>query len=339
MTGRTGGEGKLAGPVLVTGATGFTGRVVVNKLCRLGLEVRAIARPSSSRAGMEDWPVEWFPGQVYDPDTVSRAMAGVRTVFHMAAAYRQAGIEEEEYARVHVESTRLIAHAAAREAGFQRLVHVSTVGVHGHIEHPPADETAPFAPGDSYQRTKAEAETWLHEYARQAGLPYTVIRPAAIYGPGDRRLLKVFKMARAPFFVLLGRGACLYHLVHVDDLADTLLCAGWHPAALGEAFICGDPEPTPLEEMGRIIASELGRPLRVVRLPAGPFFLLADLTEAVCKPLRIAPPIYRRRVAFFTKDRAFHTAKLRERLGVAFAWTPETGLRATARWYREHGWL
>ena len=325
--------------VLVTGATGFTGRVLLRKLCARPLRVRAIARESSNRGDLESLPVEWVVGPVYDPATVQKAMEGVEVVFHVAAAYRDPGIVDAEYRRVHVDSTQRLATAAAQRSGFRRFVHVSTVGVHGHIERPPADETAPFHPGDVYQRTKAEAETWLHGFARENALPYAVIRPAAIYGPGDRRLLKVFRMAKAPFFVMLGRGRCLYHLIHVDDLTEALIRAAWHPAALGEAFICGNPEATPLEDMGRIIASELGRPFRPIRLPAGPFFALADLTEAVCRPLKIAPPLYRRRVAFFTKDRSFDTRKIRERLGFTCAWETEAGLRATARWYREQGWL
>ena len=325
--------------VLVTGATGFTGQALLRKLCARPLRVRALARGSSARDGLADLPVEWITGQVYDPGTVQTAMAGVEYVFHVAAAYRDPGIADAEYRRVHVDSTRLLAEAAARQPGFRRFVHVSTVGVHGHIEHPPADETAPFHPGDIYQRTKAEAETWLHGFAREQGLPYAVLRPAAIYGPGDRRLLKVFRMANAPVFVLLGRGRCLYHLIHVDDLTEALIRAAWHPAALGEAFICGNPAATPLAEMGRIIAAELGRPFRPVRLPAAPFFALAALTEAVCRPLHVAPPLYRRRVAFFTKDRSFDTRKIRARLGFACRWEAEAGLRATARWYREHGWL
>jgi len=325
--------------VLVTGGTGFTGQVLLRKLCDLGLQVRAIARGTSRRDTLSDLPVEWVTGNVYDREVVQKSVDGVAYIFHVAASYRQAGVDDSEYHQVHVESTRQLAEAVLNEPGFKRFVHVSTVGVHGHIEHPPADETAPFAPGDIYQRTKAEAETWLHDFARKNNLPYTVIRPAAIYGPGDRRLLKLFKLAKAPVYVLLGRGQCLYHLIHVDDLTEAIIRAAWHPAALGEAIICGDPEAVSLEKMGRIIADELKRPFRLVRLPVWPFFLVADITEAVCKPFGISPPIYRRRVAFYTKDRSFDTGKLRNKLGFSYRWNTEAGLRATTRWYQEHGWL
>lgn len=326
--------------VLVTGATGFTGSVLVRKLCERGAAVRAIARASSNRAGLQGLPVEWIEGNVYDPDTVARAVAGVDIIFHVAAAYREAGITDETYRKVHVESTQLLARAARQVPGFRRFVHVSTVGVHGHIEHPPADEDYAFSPGDLYQETKAEAELWLREFGRQEGLPFTVIRPAAIYGPGDRRLLKIFKMATWPLFPVLGsRRGQLYHLIHVDDLTEIILLAGVHPAAVGEVFIAGDPAAMALADIVGIIGREYGRSIRPVRIPAWPFFRAAAVCEAVCRPFGWSPPIYRRRVAFFTKDRSFNTSKLRNRLGYVYRRTTEEGLRETARWYREQGWV
>ncbi|OVE76031.1 oxidoreductase [bacterium E08(2017)] len=325
--------------VLVTGATGFTGQVLVRKLCGMGLKVRAIARESSDVSALKDLDIEWCRGDVYDQQTVSDAAKDIEYIFHVAAAYRDAGITDEDYQKVHVESTKLLATAVAGREGFKRFVHTSTVGVHGHIENPPIDEEGPFNPGDIYQETKLEAEKWIHSFAAEKNLPYTVIRPAAIYGPGDKRLLKVFKMAVKPLFVLLGNGKCLYHLIHVEDLTDVMILAATHPDAQGEAFIVGSPAAVTLEEMGRVIAARLGVKHKVIRLPVGPFFLAGDICESVCKPLGISPPIYRRRVAFFTKDRSFDTKKLRDKLGYKCKYTDEEGLGETAEWYREKGWL
>ncbi len=326
-------------PVLVTGATGFTGAVLTRKLAGAGLQVRAIARPSSNLEQLRDVPVQWFRGDVFDPAVVDAAARGVAYIFHVAAAFREARHADEMYARVHVASTQLLAQAALKNPGFQRFIHVSTVGVLGHIAHPPADETTPMNPGDIYQRTKAEAETWLTGFARARGLPFTVIRPAAIYGPGDTRLLKFFRMAARPWMIMLGRSRGLYHLIHVDDLTNVIILAATHPAALGEVFICGNPESITLENMARIVARTLGRRLRVIRLPAWPFFLAADVCEAVCRRLGIEPPIHRRRLAFFTKDRSFNTVKLRERLGYRPLHPDADGLAETARWYCRQGWL
>lgn len=325
--------------ILVTGATGFTGAILARKLVERGADVRAIARASSSLESLKDLKIEWFRGDVFDPAVVNAAMKDVEYVFHIAAAYREAGIADEVYHKVHVISTQLLAEASLKNPGFKRFVHVSTVGVHGHVENPPADEEYPMNPGDIYQETKAEAETWIRDFAPKHKLQFVVLRPAAIYGPGDRRLFKVFKMASWPFFPILGHGKCLYHLVHVDDLTEIMMLAATHPAAAGQVFISGNPEPASLEGIAGTIAGTLGRKLRVIRIPAWPFFVASAICEAICKPLRIEPPLYRRRVAFFTKDRAFNTAKLRNLLGYSFKYTNESGLRQVTEWYVANGWL
>ena len=326
-------------PVLVTGATGFTGSLLTRKLVAAGLKVSAVARASSNLEPLKDLPIAWFRGDVYDEAVMKAAMQGQAYVFHAAASLREAKGRYEDYWNVHVRSTQLIAEAAVANPGFKRLVHVSTFGVHGHVEHPPGTEESPFAPGDDYQRTKLEAESWLRDFAAQHTLDYTIMRPAAIYGPGDRRLLKLFKMAMRPCFPLLGRGKCMYHLVHVDDLTNVFLIAATHPAARGEAFVCGGDASIPVAEIARIVAGHFNVKSRIIRLPIGPFFLLADLCEAVCKPLRIEPPIYRRRVAFYSKDRDFDVSKMRNVLGYQPRFSNRDGLLQTADWYVAQGWM
>ena len=328
-----------ASTVLVTGATGFTGRHLVNKLLAQNVRVRVLARPSSRAQELRALGCEVLEGEVYDPDVVRVACEGVTYLFHIAAAFRDAGVADDIYFKVHVQSTQLLAKAVDGRPGFKRFVQVSTMGVHGHIEHPPGNEDSPYAPGDLYQETKLEAELWIREFAKTHGLSLTVIRPTGIYGPGDRRLLKIFKMSKWPIFPILGYGKCLYHLTHVDDLTNALLLAAVHPRAEQEVFLCGDPEAIALEDIVRT-AAEVTRHLpRIVRIPVTPFFWLADLCEVVCKPLKIAPPIYRRRVAFYTKDRSFDTSKLRNYLGFEHNYTNRTGIIQTVQWYREQGWL
>lgn len=327
------------GPVLITGATGFTGSHLIRRLAGAGVSVRAIARPSSDRRAFDDLKIEWFIGDVFDPALVNQAVDGAQHIFNIATLYRSPSATEEDHRRVHVDGTRLLAEAAARQPGFQRFVHVSTVGVHGHIEHPPADENAPFAPGDEYQRTKAEAERWLVDFTARHSLDYTIIRPCAIYGPGDKRLLKLFRMARRRWCPIIGNKPCLYHLIHVDDLVAIMIRAATHPAAAGQAFIAGDPAPVPLDELLGMMAEAQGRRTSIIRLPMAPFWAVAVACEAICKPLDINPPLYRRRLKFFTNDRSFNTNKLQSTLGYSCMHTPGTGLKATADWYQNKGWL
>ncbi len=325
--------------VLVTGATGFTGAVLVEKLLKAELKVRALARQSSNIEPFEGLDIQWFRGEVYDEQIIRQAMEDVSYVFHVAAAFRDAKSTEQDYRNVHLVSTQLIVKEAVKNPDFKRLIHVSTMGVHGHIENPPGDENSPFSPGDDYQITKAEADKWLTEFSSTSSFPYTIIRPCAIYGPGEKRLLKLFKMATKTYFPILGSGKCWYHLVHVEDLANAMIVAATEEKALGEAFIIGSKEPIKLEDMAAIIAKEYGRKIQVFRAPIWPFFLIADICELVCKPFKIEPPIYRRRVAFYSKDRNFSTEKMQEVLGYTPLWGNEEGIVQSARWYLDKKWL
>jgi nucleoside-diphosphate-sugar epimerase len=326
-------------PVLVTGATGFTGLNLTRKLAEAGLKVSALARESSDISPLADLDIQWYRGNVFDEQTVARAVGGQHYIFHLAAAFREARSTDLDYRNVHLKSTQLICKEAAKNPDFKRYIHISTIGVHGHIDNPPANENYRFAPGDEYQRTKLMAEEWLNDFAARAKLPYTIIRPAAIYGPGDKRLLKLFKMALQPVFVLLGRGKCMYHLVHVDDLTNVIIIAATHPEAQGGAFIAGSPEPIAVADIAKIVAEYCNKNFRLIRLPIGPFFLAADLCEFICRPLKIEPPLYRRRVAFYSKDRHFDVSKMRHVLGYEPRYNNREGLIETAAWYKKQGWM
>ncbi len=326
--------------ILVTGGTGFTGKHLLQRLSETDATVRVIARETSDRSDLADLNIDWVIGEVYDPKTVEQAMRDVTYVFHVAAAYREAKIDDKTYWNVHVKSTQLLAHEAQKLSGFKRFIHTSTVGVHGHIDMPPADESYRFAPGDEYQNTKVEAEQWIRDFADQHRLPVTVVRPAAIYGPGDRRLLKVFKLAKLPVCPILGFGyKGLYHLIHVDDLVSFMILAAVHSSTEGQVYICGNDQALSIQDIVRLISKRLGRKPRFVRLPVTPFFWLGDLCEAICKPLNIEPPIYRRRVAFFTKDRSFNTTKMRNDTGFEYRFSNDQGIEELTDWYVKQGWL
>lgn len=325
--------------VLVTGGTGFSGKNLLRKLITENVEVHSIARPSSKvDEDLED-AVTWYRGDVYDPTVVEEAVDSVNYVFHLAACFRDPRADTEEYRKVHVESTRLLAEAALQQPNFQRFVHTSTIGVHGHVEDPPADETAPYNPGDLYQETKLEGELWIREFAAEQDLPLAVVRPAAIMGPTDRRLLKLFKFARYGAFPLLDGHDTQYHLIHVEDLTDCMLLMAHNPDALGEVFICGNAEPTSVVEILTQIGDMLDRKVRFIHLPSGPLFMLADATEWVSDRLGVEPILYRRRMAFFTKDRAFDTSKLQDVLEFDHRYDNESGIRDTIRGYMDRGWL
>lgn len=325
--------------VLVTGATGFTGRVLTRRLVEAGADVRVIARPESTRGDLATLPIRWVTGQVYDEATVRQATDGVEIVFHLATTYRHAGAREDENRRVHITSTQLLARAVTEQPRFKRFVHMSTIGVHGDISHGVANEDSPFRPGDIYQATKAEAERWIKNYATDQGLPLTILRPCGIYGPGEERFFKLFRMANRRTLFLLGKPGHGIHLIHVEDLVRMAMVAALHPAALNETFICGTPSNISLERMAELIAGALGHSIRVIRLPALPFYVAGFLCEWLYRPFHKDPPLHRRRVGFFTKTRSFDTSRIRDRLGYICEYPDEIGLAQVARWYVEQGWI
>jgi len=323
--------------ILITGGTGFTGVHLVKTLCATGATVRVIARASSNREQLADLNIEWYTGDVFDEATIEKAIKGATYIFHVAAAYREAKISDQVYWNVHVKSTQLLAKHALYEPQLKRFLHTSTIGVHGHIEEPPADENYRFAPGDEYQNTKVGAEEWIKEFAKENSLP---LRPAGIYGPGDRRLLKVFKMAKLPVCPILGMNTKnLYHLIHVEDLVAFMVHAVQQKQTVGEVYICGNDSAISFKDMVSSIAERLGKKATFLRMPVTPFFILGDVCEAICKFLNIEPIIYRRRVAFFTKDRSFDTSKMRDHAGFECKYANEEGLKLLCDWYKEQGWL
>jgi nucleoside-diphosphate-sugar epimerase len=218
-------------------------------------------------------------------------------------------------------------------------VHCSTVGVHGDVQHPPANEDAPLAPGDVYQETKLQGERIAREASAATGVEVVIARPTGIYGPGDRRLLKLFRGVARRRFVVLGNGRIFYHLTYIDDLVEGFRLCGEVPRAAGRTYILAGAEVTTLNELVGLIASEAGvRPPRL-RLPVWPVWLAGAACEAVCVPLGIEPPLYRRRVDFFTKSRAFDIARARAELGYDPAVTLREGIRRTLEWYRREGWI
>ena len=277
-------------------------------------------------------------GDLESREALDRLVEGADAVLHVAAVYRTAGHPDSYYRDVNVGGTERLLEAAAA-AGVRRFVHTSTVGVHGHVENPPADETAPVAPGDVYQATKAEAEALALEFHRRRGLPVAVVRPGAIYGPGETRLLKLFRAIARGRYALVGDGQSFYHPVYIDDLVQGFILALEGEDAVGESFLICGPEYVTQADLAALVAKHTGGRVLPFRIPARPIQLAGDIVEAICVPLGIEPPLHRRRVDFWTKSRAFSIEKARRVLGYDPQVHLEEGIARTAVSYQEAGWL
>lgn len=328
--------------VLVTGVTGFTGGHLARHLLARGTHVRGLVRAKSlgrpEVQALREAGVEIVTGDLADAAAVAAACHGVDVVYHIAATYREAGQPDAAYRAINVTGVRNIVEGA-RAAGVRRVVHCSTGGVHGHVANPPANEDAPFNPGDVYQDTKLEGEQVARAAGEAGGLEVVIARPIGIYGPGDRRFLKMFRGIARRQFPVLGSGEVFYHLTYIEDLCEGFRLCGDVPGAAGRTYILGGPRYTTLNELVALIADALGVKPLPFHLPVWPFWVAGALCEAICVPLRIEPPLYRRRVDFYTKSRAFDTTRARTELGYAPAVDLQDGIRRTIAWYREQGLL
>jgi 2-alkyl-3-oxoalkanoate reductase len=325
--------------ILVTGGTGFTGAALVLKLLELGHKVRSLDCRSGIRLdALKKAGAELITGSITDMDTVKASAANVDIVFHLAAAFRELNVPDSHYYEVNVAGTRNVMEAATAQA-VKKVIYCSTQGVHGHIHNAPGDENSPIAPEDYYQETKYLGEQVVMEYAR-TGYPTLILRPTAIYGPGDPgRFLMIFKWAKRGFFPMFGDGKTFYHPVYIDNLVDAFILSMESDKGDGDAFIIADEDYHPIAELVTRTGQALGKPLRIGYFPITPLVWAGHLCEKACKPLGLTPPIFPRRVDWFRQVRAFKIDKAKALLGYAPRIDLDEGLRRTAIWYARERYL
>jgi len=277
-------------------------------------------------------------GSVTDREIVNQAMKDVQIVFHLAAAFRELNVPNSFYRDVNVGGTKNVLEAAF-EHKVRKFIYCSTCGVHGNVDNPPGGEDAPIQPADYYQRTKYEAEPLVNEYNKK-GMKTTIIRPAAIYGPGDpERFFMIFKRVAKGTFPIFGNGKTLYHPLYIDNLVDAFLLAMQNGKGDGEAYLIADEEYVGVEALVRKVGEALGVAVKTPHYPVMPLVVAGQICETLCKPFRIAPPIFPRRVDWYRQNRAFKIDKAKRDLGYQPRVGLEEGLRRTAEWYKTEGCL
>jgi nucleoside-diphosphate-sugar epimerase len=326
--------------ILVTGGTGFTGKALVKRLLDLGHTVVALDYKEGVKTEeLRQWGAEVIIGSVTDREVVRRCMAGVEVVQHLAAAFREMNVPDTYYHEVNVGGTR-VALEEAQRAGVRKFVYCSTCGVHGNIDHPPGGEDAPIQPADYYQRTKYLAEPVVTEFHDKGLLQTCILRPAAIYGPGDpERFFLIFKRVASGTFPMFGNGKTLYHPLYIDSLVDALLLAMEEGKGDGQAYLIADEHFVEIETLVRKVAQAMGVEVKIPHFPVLPVVIMGHICEKLCRPLGVTPPIFPRRVDWYRQNRAFKIDKAKRELGYAPVIDLDEGLKRTAQWYRQEGYL
>jgi len=297
----------------ITGATGFVGGHLLDQALAAGHEVRALTRrPQNSRDG-----VTWIEGALDRSDSLDRLAEGTEAVIHVAGVINapdKAGFEAGNVA-----GTAAILDAA-EQAGVKRFVHVSSL--------------AAREPGLSlYGASKARSEALVEA----AELPSAIVRPPAVYGPGDHEMLELFRMAKRGFVLLPPRGRLA--VIHAEDLARLLLTAAASDSPSGTTIEPDDGRPNGWshEELGKALGRAVGREVVTISTP-----------RALLRAGALIDGLVRRRRAKLTSDRVAYFCHPDWTIASARSvpptlWKPaidtEKGLADTANWYRAKGWL
>jgi len=318
----------------VTGVSGFVGGRLAAALARRGDAVKGLihARPVPPA---EDVAV--VRGDINDGGLLAEAFRGVDIVFHCAAALGASSLGEKGFRAVNAGGTKTVL-AAARRSGVGRVVHFSSAGVLGRVkEGRAADEGHPLDPRDAYDRTKLEGER-IALAAAGEGLDVVVVRPGWVYGPGDRRTLKLVRAVARRRFALVGRGRTLQTPVYVDDLVEgTLLVAA--EGRGGEIYNLAGSELLTVAEMAAEIAAALGVRRPKARLPVFPARLAAWMLGGMFGFFGREAPLNPSRLAFFLHPKPLAIDKARKELGYSPATSFREGMAKAVAWYRDAGWL
>jgi nucleoside-diphosphate-sugar epimerase len=322
--------------VLVTGAAGFLGGHVTDLLKSLGERPRVLVHPKDNTERLELADVDIQRGDVADPAVLQRAVSGVDRVFHCAARMGPWG-PPAEYERTNVRALETLVRAAVA-AGVKRVVHVSSITVHGNDLRGTGDESAPLREEPNpYSRSKVAGERLLVRMIRDEGAPVTVVRPGWIYGPGDHAsFARLARRIEHHKMMMVGSGENHVPLIYVRDAARGVVLASEADDAEGRCYVLVNDEPVTQRDFITAIAEQLGAPLPTRRIP----YELAVWIGAVAERLghlarsRQPPPVMRFGMQLLGGENRFSIARARRELGFAPLVDLVEGVTRSVDWYR-----
>jgi len=319
---------------LVTGATGFVGSHLVAALIRRGDQVTALARSALKAKGLEGMGVQVLRGDLDDLIALDQAVQGQDVIYHVAGVV--AARSEAEFLQANRDGTRNLVTSAER-AGKPRLVFISSLAAAG-----PAERGAPLTgnemphPVTAYGRSKLAAE----QVVSSSSLRWSILRPPVVYGPRDREVLKVFRLARLGFAPVFGNGSQELSAVHAADLAGALVAVGNTPSTTGRIYYPCHPEVFTSAQFGSAVGDAMGRKVTTVRIPHTMGRALLSITESSSRLLGQATILTRDKAnEFFQAAWTGNPEPLTRDTGWRAAHDLRTGLTDTYLWYRKAGWL
>ncbi|ACF12691.1 NAD-dependent epimerase/dehydratase [Chloroherpeton thalassium ATCC 35110] len=339
----------MAETALVTGATGFIGSWLTEKLLEKGYKVRALVRQSSNRANLQGLDVEYVVGDYKDFNSLKKAVQGVSYVFHTAGVTKAKA--EMEYIDGNVRATESLLKATYEaNPNITRFLHVSSLASVGPAKSPnePVNEKTTAKPITMYGSSKNITEQACQRYIFfptgkvQTRLPVTIVRPPAVYGPRDKDVLEFFKTVNSGILPIVGFGPKkLVSLIHVKDLVRGIIDAAEAEQAKGETYFISSEKFYSWEEVGEVTKKALGKGF-VLKLPIPHFAvsIAAAISEATSKSGNTPPPLNREKVKDIVQNYWICSVdKAKKELGFKEQISLEQGIKETVDWYKSKGWL
>ena len=325
--------------VLVTGATGFIGSHLVERLLLREHEVLCLVRKTSVLKHLKKIDVKIIYGDLTDKKSLKNQLnTDADVVFHLAGILGEWGIPEEAYWKINVEGTKNTLDLFT-QTDIKRFVYSSSAGVLGPLKKPPADENFPLNPSNIYERTKAEAEKIVLACYYATGFPITIVRPEFVYGQRDMHTLGLFKAIQKGMFQIVGDGNSTLHPTYIDDLIQGFELCIDKQRAIGEIYMIAGERYVTVRELTIKIAKALQVRPPTIDIPIWLANTMAFMMETSAHIFNFQPPLTRSRVRFFTQNRGCDISKARRELGYEPMIILEEGLKRTVDWYRKNGYL
>lgn len=327
----------------VTGANGFLGSHLVDRLLERGDAVHVLVRKTSNLQWLLGKDVRFHYGDVIG-DSADRSK-GLReglsesdVLFHVAGILR--ANRPRTYYEVNAQGTANVLEACLKvQPNIRRAVVVTSLAAHGpNSGDDIAREDDACHPIGDYGKSKRDEELVALKYADR--LPVTIIRPPAIYGPRDDQILAFFQMVRRGFALLPGNGKGRLNMTHVQDVVSGMLLAAEHPMAVGEIFFIGEDKNHSWEEAAGTIAAALQSKVVRLRVPGAVVYAVCGVAEALGRILRRTFTLnlaYAKN--FLQKNWAMDVGKAARILGYRPAFSLASGAENAAQWYFQEGWL
>jgi nucleoside-diphosphate-sugar epimerase len=318
--------------VLVTGATGFIGSHLIERLLGSASQLRALVRHGTDASSLDARGIEVVRGDVRDRDAVRHAMADREVVYHLARAPR--GSPAKIMQAINVEGTANVGRAAAR-AGVARLIHASSAAVYGEgVKCSAVHEDGPLNPVSEHGRSKLRAEQALRSQHDPGPVPVVIARISTVLGPRAEGWRGLFAALEAKRFWMPGAGLNYHHLADVADIVEGLLLCATVPDIEGRAYNLTGAEATRLRDMLQLMVRELGIGEEAPRaLPAGPLRIYQHLSDVLRGITGVSLP-RADNIAHFMNHRVLDISRARRELGYAPRVSPQEAIRRTAEWYR-----